>query len=353
MIKVLIVEDSPTVREFLVYILSSDPDIDVAGTAHNGEEAVEAAERIKPDVVTMDIHMPKVDGFEATRKIMESNPRPIVIVSGSSTAEEVATNFHALEAGALAIVPRPKGLGHPEHEESARELVRTVKLMSEVKVVRRWPRSRLRDAVPPTPRLRTNKQAVEARVVAIGASTGGPLVLQTILLGLQKDFPVPLLIVQHMAPGFTEGFLEWLAQSTKFPVHVAREGETMLPGHAYLAPDEFQMGVQSAGRITLTKDGTENGLRPSVSYLFRSVAQIYGAHAVGVLLTGMGKDGAAELKLLKDRGAATIAQEKESCIVYGMPGEAMRLGAATYVFPPDKLAEALRSLVVKRQETSQ
>ena len=351
MIKVLIVEDSPVVREFLIYILSSDPEIEVAGTARNGAEAVDTVARINPDVVTMDIHMPKVDGFEATRKIMESNPRPIVIVSGSSTREEVSMTFRALEAGALAIVPRPKGLGHPEHEESARELIRTVKLMSEVKVVRRWPRSRVGGAVPPTPRLATNKAQAEARVVAIGASTGGPLVLQTILSGLHKDFPAPLLIVQHMAPGFAEGFVEWLAQSTNFPVHIAGQGELMLPGHAYVAPDGFQMGVRSAGRIVLSEDEPENGLRPSVSYLFRSVAQVYGQHAVGVLLTGMGKDGAAEMKVLKERDAVTIVQDKESCIVFGMPGEAMKLDAATYVFPPEKLAEALRSLVVKKRET--
>jgi two-component system chemotaxis response regulator CheB len=347
MIKVLIVEDSPVVREFLIYILSSDPEVEVAGMAHNGEEAVEAVERVNPDVVTMDIHMPKLDGFDATRKIMESNPRPIVIVSGSSTVGEVSMTFRALEAGALAIVPRPKGLSHPEHEETAKELVRTVKLMSEVKVVRRWPRPKAGGAVASAPQARTAKAPVEVRVVAIGASTGGPLVLQTILSGLRKDFPAPLLIVQHMAPGFTGGFVEWLAQSTKFPVQIAREGETMLPGQAYLAPDGFQMGVRSGGRIVLDKDEAENGLRPAVSYLFRSVTQIYGAHAVGVLLTGMGKDGAEELKRLKEKNAVTIVQDKESCVVSGMPGEAIKLEAATYVLTPEKIAAALHSLVKK------
>jgi two-component system chemotaxis response regulator CheB len=344
MIRVLVVEDSPVVREFLTYILGSDPDIEVAGTAHNGEEAIEAVERIKPDVVTMDIHMPKMDGFDATRRIMESNPRPIVVVSGSSTREEVAITFHALEAGALAVVPRPKGIGHPDHEVTAKELIQTVKLMSEVKVVRQWPRSKAGRAVPSAPQVRTRKAPAEVRVVAIGASTGGPVVLQTILSMLHKDFPVPVLIVQHIAPGFTEGFVEWLAQSSGFPVHIAVQGETMLPGHAYVAPDGFQMGVRSEGRIALSTDEPENGLRPSASYLFRSVAQVYGPHAVGVLLTGMGKDGAGELKLLKERDALTIVQDQESCIVYGMPGEAMKLGAATYVLPPEKIAEALRGL---------
>lgn len=345
MIRVLVVEDSPVVREFLVYILGSDPDIEVAGTARNGEEALEAVERVKPDVVTMDIHMPKLNGFDATRRIMETHPTPIVIVSGSSTAEEVATTFRALEAGALAIAPRPQGIGHPEHEVTAKELIQTVKLMSEVKVVRRWPRSKAGRAVPSAPRVRTRQAPAEVRVVAIGASTGGPLVLQTILSGLRKDFPVSVLIVQHMAPGFAEGFAEWLAQSTNFPVHMAAQGETVLPGHAYVAPDGFQMGLRSEGRIALSKDEPENGLRPSASYLFRSVAKVYGPHAVGVLLTGMGKDGAEELKLLKERDAVTIVQDKESSIVYGMPGEAVKLDAATYVLPPDKIPPALETLL--------
>jgi two-component system chemotaxis response regulator CheB len=352
MIRVLVVEDSPVVREFLIYVLGSEPDIEVAGTAHDGEEALKAVDRIKPDVVTMDIHMPKLNGFDATRRIMETRPTPIVIVSGSSTAEEVATTFHALEAGALAIVPRPKGIGHPEHEVTARELVRTVKLMSEVKVVRRWPRSKAGSAAASAPRVRTSKAPAEIRVVAVGASTGGPIVLQTILSRLQKDFPAPVLIVQHMAPGFAEGFVEWLAETTKFPAHIAGPGALMLPGHAYVAPDGLHMGVQSGGWITLSKDAPENGLRPSVSYLFRSVAQVYGPHAAGVLLTGMGRDGADELKLLKDRSAVTIAQDKESCIVHGMPGEAMKLDAAIYVLPPEKIAEALRGLVAKRPETA-
>lgn len=345
MIKVLVVEDSPVVREFLLHILGSDPGIKVIGTANNGEQALEALKDKKPDVITMDIHMPKMDGLEATRAIMETHPTPIVIVSGSSEPRDVTETFKAVEAGALAVLPRPKGIGHEDHEASARELIRTVKLMAEIKVVRRWPRPRAGGAVPSALRVGTSKTLAEARLVAIGASTGGPLALQTILSRLHKDFAAPVVIVQHMAPGFTEGFVEWLAQSTKFPVHMAAEGETILPGHAYVAPDGFQMGVRSEGRITLSKDEPENGLRPAVSYLFRSVAQVYGPHAVGVLLTGMGEDGAGELKALKERDAVTIAQDKDSCVVYGMPGQAMKLNAVTYALPPEKIAEVLRSLV--------
>lgn len=347
MIKVLVVEDSPVVREFLVHILGSDPGIKVIGTANDGEEALETLKHNRPDVITMDIHMPKMDGFEATRRIMETAPTPIVIVTGSSDPGEVGTTFRALEVGALAVVPRPQGLGHPEFEASAKELVKTVKLMSEVKVVRRWNRARQAQPATPAKEVKVREDSQEIQVVAIGASTGGPIVLQTILSRLQKDFPVPVLIVQHMAAGFTQGFVDWLNQTSGLPVRIASYGEDLLPGHAYVAPDGFQMGVKMRGRIALSQDAPENGLRPSVSYLFRSLTEVYGGKAAGVLLTGMGRDGADELKLMKEKGAVTFAQDMESCVVPGMPGEAIKLDAATYVFPPEKIATALATLMKK------
>src|SRR5712691_3931940 len=255
-IRVLVVEDSPVVRELLVYILGRDPEIQVSGTAVNGEEAIEAVTRVKPDVITMDVHMPGMNGLDATRKIMETAPTPIVIVSGSSNPKEVAATFQALEAGALAIVEKPSDIDLPDGEDAANKLVQTVKLMAEVKVVRRWPR---KEAVPATSR---KPLAAQIKMVAIGASAGGPLVLKTILRGLPKNFPVPIAIVQHMASGFTEGFIEWLGQSSGFPAHVAAHGEQLLAGHAYVAPDGFHMKVEAGNRIALNQDGPENGHRP-------------------------------------------------------------------------------------------
>jgi two-component system chemotaxis response regulator CheB len=193
------------------------------------------------------------------------------------------------------------------------------------------------------------KQALaDIWVAAIGASTGGPVVLQTILSRLPQHYPIPLLLVQHMAPGFVQGFIEWLAQSTPLPIHVASQGESLLPGHVYVAPDGWHMGVASGGRVMLSQEPPENGARPSVSVLFRSVAKVFGKHAVGVLLTGMGRDGAEELKSLKDRGAVTIAQDEDSSTVHGMPGAAIKLEAATYVLPPQGIAEVLKRLVTNR-----
>jgi two-component system chemotaxis response regulator CheB len=345
MIRVLVVEDSFVVRELLVHILSSDPDIEVIGTAGDGEEAVQAVRDKRPDVVTMDVVMPKMNGFEATRLIMEATPTPIVIVSASGNSNEVEKTFRAIESGALAAISKPMGVTHPKYTHLAKELIATVKLMSEVKVVRRRPQERKGLVIsgestdgmitPVTPDL---------KVVAIGASTGGPLAIEAVLSGLPKNFSVPLLIVQHIAAGFIQGFADWLAHSSGLPVKIAAHGEYLLPGRAYIAPDDLQMGVENGGRIILKSSEPENGLRPSVSYLFRSVVEVFGKNSVGVLLSGMGKDGASELKLMKEKGAVTIAQDRESSVVYGMPGEAVAINAAAYILPPARIAEFLSGL---------
>lgn len=341
-INVLIVDDSSVAREMLVHILSSDPQIHVIGTAVNGEETLESIKKFFPDVITMDIHMPKMDGYEATRRIMETTPVPIIIVTASTSFKEVSIAMRAIEAGAVAIAKKPAGIGHVQHLADASMLIKTVKLMSEVKVVKR--RNIHRRETFRTDQLKL-KRPEGIRIVAIGASTGGPPVLQTILSNLPVNFPVPVLIVQHMAPGFLDSFGEWLSETSSLSVHIASQYERILPGHAYLAPDGFQMKIADINRIMLTKDEPENGLRPSVSYLFRHVANEFGKNAVGILLTGMGKDGAEELKMMKDKGAITIAQNKESCAVYGMPFEAMSLNAATYVTSPEDIAKVLSDLV--------
>ncbi len=348
MIKVLITEDSPVVRGYLKHILDSDPDIQVVGTAKDGEEAVRMAPVSKPDVITMDIHMPKMDGFEATRKIMETSPTPIVIVSASWNPEEVDKTFRTMEAGAVAALEKPRGMGHPDSQSSVEELIQTVKLMSDVKVVRRWSSKAKTDKdekVKTKPAEVSSRSDLDIQIVAIGASTGGPVVLQQILSGLPNQFKVPIVIVQHIAPGFLPGLSDWLSKTTNFSVAIAKKGEKLKPGMAYLAPDGFQMAIDSKFYIQLDEEAPEYHLCPSVSYLFRSVAHIYGRRAVGVLLTGMGKDGASELKMMHDKGAITIAQDKESSVIHGMPGEAIKLGAASFVLSTNQIPEKLLELV--------
>ncbi|MBI5643248.1 MAG: chemotaxis-specific protein-glutamate methyltransferase CheB [Deltaproteobacteria bacterium] len=347
MIKVLVVDDSAVVREYLKHILESDPEVRVIGAAEDGEAAVKFMENQTPDVITMDINMPRMNGHEATRIIMETNPVPIVIVSASYDRTDVEHSFRAIEAGAVAILEKPAGPRHQGFEAASKELISTVKLMSEVRVVRRWPRGRMpRQASYETDYFQS--QPKNYKLVVIGASTGGPPVLQAILSGIRREFPAPILVVQHISKGFLEGMVDWLAQITELPISIAIDGEQLEPGHIYFAPDDFHTGIVNGGRIALSKAEPENGTRPSVSYLFRSALSVYGEDVIGILLTGMGKDGASELKSLRDRGAVTIAQDKESSVVFGMPGEAVRLDGATFVLPPERIPGKLESLVIKR-----
>ncbi|RJX29398.1 MAG: chemotaxis-specific protein-glutamate methyltransferase CheB [Desulfarculus sp.] len=353
MIKVLVVEDSRVVQELLTHILTSEPQIQVVGIASNGLEALAMAKQKRPDVITMDIHMPTMDGFEATRQIMEVQPTPIVIVSGSSKAKEVAFSFQAIEAGALAVVARPPGINHPGFAAAAQELVQTLKLMSEVKVVTRKAQARKKAPPAALEAVPAPITAREIKIAAIGASTGGPLVLQQILSALPRDLPFPLLIVQHIAKGFTQGFVEWLAGASRFPLRIAAQGEHPRPGYGYVAPEGFHLGVEGGPHIVLSNHGPEHGLRPSISYLFRCVAQAFGPRAVGVLLTGMGSDGAEDLKLMRDRGAVTVAQDKASSVIFGMPGEAIKLEAATHVLPPEGIAALLAALAEQNRRSPQ
>ncbi len=343
MIQVLIADDSTVARDFLAHLINGQPDMQVIGTVKNGAEAVASVKSLRPDIVVMDSNMPILDGFRATRQIMEEVPTPIVIVTASLSPEEVTTTFRAVEAGALAVLAKPVGLGHPRFGQLTDTFVQTIRLMAEVKVIRR----RGAGTQPRIPSNRPKKSIprLQGSIVAIGASTGGPQVIQTILSLLKPSLAAPVLIVQHISPGFVQGFVDWLAKTTKFPVKLATSAEKLLAGQAYIAPDGVHLGVQSGGHLLLSEAPPENGLRPAVSFLFRSVAAAYGQLAVGVLLSGMGRDGAAELKLLREAGALTIAQDQASAVIFGMPGEAVRLEAACHVVPPEEIARIINSAV--------
>ena len=344
-INILIVDDSPIFQKLYTLLFRADPELRVIGIANDGAEALAFVANQRPDVILMDLQMPVMNGYEATRRIMETDPIPIVICSASSQHDDVNKTFQAVEAGAVAFINKPSGPGHPDFHGAVANMIQTIKLMAEIIMVKRMrrPGGVRMEGARMTPAAMSVANA--PRVVAIGASTGGPLALQTILGLLPKDYPAPLLIVQHIAEGFVEGLAEWLQNTTGIQTHVAEHNVRALPGHVYLAPDYAHLGVGGGGRLVLSGEEPENGLRPAVSYLFRSVATIYGPSAVGVLLTGMGKDGAQDLRQLKERGAITIAQDKESSLIHGMPGEAIRLGAAVHVLSPEKISALLVQLV--------
>lgn len=349
MIRILLVEDSNVSREYLMYLISRENDLKVIATASNGKDAVDLALRLKPDVITMDINMPKLDGFQATREIMEKSPVPIIIVTASWDPKHVSTTFKALEAGAVSVIPKPLGSGHTDSEKLKKDFIKTIRIMSEVKVVRRIKKptflnsNKIKDTDITTPNISSYNK--EFKIAAIGASTGGPQIIQQILNDLPNNFFLPILIVQHIAAGFVEGFIDWLNSTTKLRVKLAEDGEQPIPGFVYLAPDDYHMGLLKTSRtIKLSKAEKENGLRPSVSYLFRSVAEAFPNEAVGILLTGMGKDGSEELGLMKNKGALTIVQDEESSIVFGMPGEAVKIGAANLILDPKSISKKLKEL---------
>lgn len=344
MIKILIVDDSPMMLEILSHLVKSDQEFEIVGMARNGMEALEMTLSKHPHVIAMDWQMPKLDGREATRRIMEEKPTPIVIVTGALEKGDVASTFSLIESGALAIARKPPAPDHPQFKKEGAELLETLKLMAEVKVVRRTS-SNFSLGNPRTPSHDLDsKLNPENKVVVIGASTGGPLALQKLLSGLPPKFAFPVLIVQHISKGFTAGFVEWLSKTSRFPLKIASQGEPILAGQGYVAPDDFHMGLDSNLCICLSDAPPLNGLKPAVSFLFKTAAELLGPNAVGILLTGMGQDGARELKMLKESGAITIAQDSISSVVHGMPGEAIRINAAVKVLSPDEIALVLKKM---------
>ena len=351
-VRVLLLDSSAARRQRLQRLLDDAPHLQVAGMAANADQALQLAQEGRADVVLLGQATGASHALAWTRKIMETRPLPVVVVSAVAASANDPPAIELMQAGAVAVVPDPAGKPAAAAADAARSLQQTLRLMSEVKLVRRWSRRNgeasavaLPAAVPEIERL--PRRRIE--VVAIGASTGGPVALKDILCALPADFPVPILIVQHMASGFLQGLVEWLSAQCAIRCEVAAAGATALPGRAYLAPDGLHLRLGPRRSLLLDEGPPVNGHRPAASCLFESVAQQCGRHAVGVVLTGMGKDGAAELKMMRDAGAITIAQDRETSAVHGMPGEAIRSGAACHVMAPLQIAATLRALVTPKE----
>lgn len=347
-IKVLIVEDTLVAQKLLKGIVQSDSRFELVAIAENGIQANEYVAKYKPDVVSMDIIMPFMDGVVATRKIMQDNPVPVVIVSSFYQSSEVDMAIKVLEAGAVTILPRPFGPGHSKFTQSANHYLNTLKLMSEVKVVRRRKdniQKPIEKAYKSTSVISNQIENNEFKILVIGASAGGPQGLSSILSGIPSDFPLPVLIVQHIDSHFAEGFVTWLNSSSNLPVILTKCDENLKPGHVYLPVGDHHLIVKSGTVVSVVKENTANTLRPSVDVLFKSVAEIFGKNTIAVLLSGMGKDGAAELKNLYEKGAYTIAQDEASSLVFGMPGEAVKLGGVCKLLSPENIVKEIINLI--------
>ncbi len=350
-VRVLIVEDSPVVREHLRRIISADPRLTVAGIAASGEEALAIVDEVAPDVISMDIQLPGIQGFETTRRIMSHRPTPIVVVSGIGL-EEVNLTMQALKAGALGVVQKPVSSEHENYLAMANRLCTQLSIMSEVKVIRRrdsGSRGLGSVAASRPPSSSRSGYSTPFRILAVGTSTGGPNALLQLLTGLGDDFPLPIAVVQHMTPGFMEGFAEWLASVTPFQAAVVNGPVSLVPKTVYLAPASRHLVLN--GCSASPDDGPPvGGHRPSADVLFSSLARSSGSSAIGVLLTGMGEDGALGLGNLKNAGAFTIAEDETTAVVYGMPAAAVRMGAVRESLPLQGIAPRILELIASREK---
>ena len=343
----MLVEDSPTVRTLLCHIIDRDPRLQLAAVCVSAEEALDSIARVAPDVISMDIRLPGMDGLEATRRIMSENPTPIVVIADSVHDVTLGIAMNALKAGALTVVEKPAGLGAGAYEKIAGMISTQLYIMSQVSVIRRRDTSIRNPVVRASTDLSSGATA-RPNVVGIAASTGGPPALAAVLGALDRDFPVPILLVQHMGAPFMEGFASWLSTQTKLRVKIAEDREIPRPGSVYVAPGDHHLELAQGNSLKLTTEPPLASQRPAATYLFQSLARVAGPKAIGVLLTGMGEDGARGLLQMKEAGAFTIAEDETTSVVYGMPAAAVRIGGVSVSLPQDLIAARLIRLTAEQ-----
>jgi two-component system, chemotaxis family, protein-glutamate methylesterase/glutaminase len=348
-IRVLVVDDSAFMCKVLQEIINSDPQMEVIGQGRDGRDGVALAESLRPDVITMDINMPHVDGLQATELIMSSHPRPIVIVS-SESREGAASTLKALELGAIDFVPKPSSGIDLDMKTVRDELTRKLKLAAKVRVVRTATRSKL--AAPQaslasdTPKASTiAANGGKFPMVMIAASTGGPAAVTRVVSGLPKDLPAAVFLVLHMPAEFTKQFAVQLSEIGGLPIKEAEHNETPRPGTIYLCPGSHHLRISSGGKILLDSGARIDGYRPSADAALESIAAYARTLTVGVVLTGMGGDAAKGVKAVKTAGGTVFAQDEATSMIFGMPAEAIKTGAVDEVLPLDGISGAIEKRV--------
>jgi len=350
-VRVLVADDSPTSRAFLSGVLSAHPGLVVVGEARNGVEAVALTAQLRPTIVVMDAVMPGMDGLAATARIMTEHPTPVVIVTAALDPEDVALALRCLEVGALALLPKPTGGTDDTARREVAGFARKVVTLASVRVIRRHrlPSTGLDRPVvsPETTAFPVAGSRSDIEVVGVAASTGGPRVVHDLLCALPPDLRVPILVVQHIAEGFIEGFVRWLDGATELKVQVASDGAPLQPGAVYVAPEDRHLRITPRRRVLLDDGPPVGGFRPSATVLFESIAEIYAETGSGVILSGLGDDGLAGLLSLHASGGVVLAQDEATCAVFGMPGVVVAAGIAHAVSPVDVLARHLVHLTNK------
>jgi two-component system, chemotaxis family, protein-glutamate methylesterase/glutaminase len=357
--RVLVVDDSTFMRKVLETIFNSDEQLQVVGHARDGREAIALSESLKPDVITMDINMPHVDGLQATAHIMTSNPRPIVVVS-SETREGAASTLKALELGAIEFVTKPSSGIDLDMQSIREDLVRKVRMAAKVRVVRTASRqanviqsptqmtpSQQPISAPTISRAAVVNSEVRFPVVVLGASTGGPATVMRLAPGFTRDFPAAIFLVQHMPATFTTQYALQLAEFTNIRVKEAEHGESIQPGTLYICPGGQHLRVSQTGRMQLdATTGRIEGYLPNIDVTLESVAAFAGPMSIGVILTGMGSDGARGSRLIKSAGGIVLAQDEATSVIFGMPAEAIKTGAVEQVLGIDDIYPAIEKRVL-------
>ncbi len=345
MINILIVDDSEVERNILKNIFQSDKEINVIGFASNGKEAIDLNEKLKPDLITMDIHMPFMDGIEAIKHIMSHQPTPIVVISSTLNNKELNTTYRSLDAGALCVLEKPVNINSPQFDTYITRVTQTIRAMAEVKVIKRRFHVSTLKSKPILPKEYSHR---DYQIIAIGTSVGGPQVLNKILADLPDQFPIPIVIVQHMTVGFMEGFVKWLDDHIPLKVKMAEDQEILRGGIIYFAPDHQHLEIIRKGpeqlSVQLTQGKPVSGFCPSATVLLNSVAKACDNNAIGMLLTGMGNDGAKGLLAIKHAGGHTIIQDPSSAVVFGMAGVAQSLGAVDKIVELEQISHYLKLL---------
>ena len=348
--RVLIVDDSAFMCRVLKDIISSDPQLEVVGQARDGSEGVSLADSLQPDVITMDINMPRVDGLQATEMIMTRHPRPIVIVS-SESREGADSTLRALELGAIDFVPKPSTGIDLDMKTVGEELTRKLKLAAKVRVVRTATLSKIPAGHAPVAQVTRSTASLQSGgrspMVAIAASTGGPAAVMRLVSGLPSEMPAPIFLILHMPAAFTKQFATQLSEVSQLPVKEAEHNEAPLPGIIYLCPGSHHLRISSTGNIALDSGARIDGYRPCADVAFETLASYARTLAMGVVLTGMGADAARGAKAIKAVGGFVVAQDEASSVIFGMPSEAIKAGAVDQVLPLDEIAGAIERRVAK------